>query len=241
MIGFNSKTFIIGLLILASYLFFAYKSISSGTLQNTYKAFYLQENIHVKKTKVDLFTAIFSYFTFNDRRTAIRTTWMDYCQKSSHSICKFVIDALDNEGKNISKKKIHKIEAEADLYKDLIILETFSGTNFAYRLYMLLKWVYDRYNFDFFLRIDDDQYLCFDRLLYELPYRKEQLLIWGHMHCIEGKNKTHKHCKEDKYVLSMFYMFDWVYYKLFFMCSLTSYMKKLHNAENSTSFNQRTQ
>lgn len=49
----------------------------------------------------------------------------------------------------------------------------------------MLKWVVQHYTFDFFLRIDDDHFLCLDRLVYELPSRPKQSLYWGFIHCRE--------------------------------------------------------
>ncbi len=47
----------------------------------------------------------------------------------------------------------------------------------------MLKWVKDNYVFDFFLRIDDDQFLCLDRLVGELRFRPKTSLYWGFIHC----------------------------------------------------------
>ena len=47
----------------------------------------------------------------------------------------------------------------------------------------MLLWFSETYHFDYFLRIDDDYFLCLDRLLFELPYRPKQGLYWGYIHC----------------------------------------------------------
>ena len=59
------------------------------------------------------------------------------------------------------------------------------GYNFAIRLVWILKWVKEHYKFEFFLRIDDDHFLCIDRLVRELPLRPRQSLYWGYIHCRE--------------------------------------------------------
>lgn len=46
-----------------------------------------------------------------------------------------------------------------------------------------MEWSLQRHKFDFFLRIDDDHFLCLDRLLYELNFRPKQALYWGFVHC----------------------------------------------------------
>ena len=50
----------------------------------------------------------------------------------------------------------------------------------------MLKWFTARYTFDYFLRMDDDYFLCLDRLLFELPYRPKRGLYWGYVHCYPG-------------------------------------------------------
>ena len=54
---------------------------------------------------------------------------------------------------------------------------------FTERLLQTMEWSYGRYQFDFFLRIDDDHFLCLDRLLYELNFRPKKALYWGFVHC----------------------------------------------------------
>ena len=54
---------------------------------------------------------------------------------------------------------------------------------FAERLLQTMEWAFKRNKFDFFLRIDDDHFLCLDRLLYELNFRPKQALYWGFVHC----------------------------------------------------------
>ena len=57
------------------------------------------------------------------------------------------------------------------------------GYNFALRLVWILRYSREHFDYDYFLRIDDDHFLCLDRLLYELPFRKKSALIWGFIHC----------------------------------------------------------
>ena len=54
---------------------------------------------------------------------------------------------------------------------------------FAERLLQTMEWAMERHNFDFFLRIDDDHFLCLDRLLHELNFRPKHALYWGFVHC----------------------------------------------------------
>ena len=47
----------------------------------------------------------------------------------------------------------------------------------------MLNWANARYKFEYFLRIDDDYFVCMDRLLFELPHRPREKLYWGYVHC----------------------------------------------------------
>ena len=40
-----------------------------------------------------------------------------------------------------------------------------------------------RFTYKYFLRIDDDHFLCVDHLLHELPHRPREALYWGFIHC----------------------------------------------------------
>ena len=47
----------------------------------------------------------------------------------------------------------------------------------------MLKYFTRIYNFDFFLRVDDDYFVCLHHLLTELPHRPTTALYWGWIHC----------------------------------------------------------
>ena len=51
----------------------------------------------------------------------------------------------------------------------------------------MLQWYTDNYpSFQYFLRVDDDYFICMDRLLYELPFRPDNGLYWGYTHCTDN-------------------------------------------------------
>ena len=50
----------------------------------------------------------------------------------------------------------------------------------------MLKYFTRLYNFDFFLRVDDDYFVCLQHLLAELPQRPTTALWWGWIHCFHG-------------------------------------------------------
>lgn len=135
-----------------------------------------------------LFIAVISGGSFIERRKAIRQTWMKDCSLRKNVVCKFFTDTLNVKGKSLPNATIEKLRQEsAENNNDLVLLNTPSGRNFAIRLLSVMDWAEDNFEFDYFLRIDDDHFLCLDRLLYELPFRPRERLYWGHLHCTPGE------------------------------------------------------
>lgn len=75
---------------------------------------------------------------------------------------------------------IEHVYPSSSLSTFISISESFA---FAARLLWILQWVSSRNNFQYFLRIDDDHFLCLERLLAELPFRPTRALYWGFVHC----------------------------------------------------------
>jgi len=139
------------------------------------------------KESITVFVGIFSYILFKDRRDGIRDSWGSLCRANKLAVCKFIIDGLDNLGQEIPEGRKNTILTESKKYDDITIMDSYAGKNFLYRLYRTLIWASERYNFDYFVRIDDDHYLCFERLMFELPQRREEKnMYWGFQHCYKG-------------------------------------------------------
>ena len=137
-----------------------------------------------------LFIAIFSGQNFDERRNSIRQTWMKECTIDRNVVCRFFTDILDTHAKPIRNDTLLKLKKESkENHDDLVLTETPSGSNFAIRLLESMEWAKENFAFDYFLRIDDDHFLCIDRLLRELPYRPRKGLYWGHLHCLPGNLK----------------------------------------------------
>lgn len=129
-----------------------------------------------------LFVAIMSAPRRIERRNAVRTTWLKQCRLNGIP-CLFFTDAQDMYGKLLPAKIRVMLEQENELHGDLILAQSPGGINFARRYLWMLNWASTRYKFDYFLRVDDDYFICMDRLLRELPYRQKRKLYWGYMHC----------------------------------------------------------
>ena len=136
-----------------------------------------------------LFIGIFSYYRYTLRRKALRETWLQYCRPYSRCSYRFLLDRYDHKGQIMNESISSIILGESSANKeDVELLDTFAGWNFGYRMYYTLVWLTRKYSFKYFLRIDDDQYLCLQRLMHELPLRKEKNLYWGYQHCNKGKS-----------------------------------------------------
>ncbi len=161
-----------------------------------------------------LFVAIVSAQNYTHRRQAIRETWMQECDPERKVVCKFFTDALTERGDPIDSDILEKLEDEsAKNRNDLIILDTPSGINFALRLLALMEWATENVAFDYLLRIDDDNFLCLDRLIEELPFRPRKRLYWGYLHCEQGM------------VISLFYRYKFELLVLYcFNVTNTSFM-----------------
>jgi hypothetical protein len=66
-----------------------------------------------------------------------------------------------------------KITEERSKYTDIELMPVPRGINFGLRMLWLIDWSISNYNFEFLLRLDDDYFVCLERLLKELETRKE--------------------------------------------------------------------
>ena len=140
-------------------------------------------NDRSQKRKVVVFIAISSHPRRLSRRTAIRKTWMPECKTHPKSQCNFFMDKLDRFGKPVEDSFLNGMRSEsAENDNDIIFLDTFGGNNMGYRMAKIMQYVMTNYEIDFFLRLDDDHFLCYDRLIKELPHRKvdNRQLYWGY-------------------------------------------------------------
>ena len=62
---------------------------------------------------------------------------------------------------------------------DIVVLDSYPGLNFATRFIKALTYTDWNYKFDYFIRVDDDYYICVNRLIQELKLRYQYNLFWG--------------------------------------------------------------
>ena len=135
-----------------------------------------------EKGNVLIFVGIVSAPQLIFRRNALRRSWLNQCKENGIP-CLFFTDSQDMNGTKLPDKTLVPLQQEQLLHKDLILTQSPGGINFARRYLWILNWAYVRYEFKYFLRIDDDYFVCMDRLLLELPHRPLTKLYWGHVHC----------------------------------------------------------
>ena len=141
------------------------------------------ENIK-RKRNILLFVGIFSAPVRNDRRNAIRKTWMIKCKMNKNVVCLFLTDGQDVRGLPLEGEIKEKLENESRYYKDVIFANSPGGLNFGRRILWMYEWATKRYDFQYVLRLDDDYFLCFDKLINELQHhRPKKLFTWGWVHC----------------------------------------------------------
>lgn len=122
-----------------------------------------------RKRRLKLVVAILSAPIRFDRREGIRRTWMNQCT-SEEVVCRFFTDSLSD-----MEPKVQGVLAnESAKYGDMEFMPIPKGYNFGLRLLWLMEWSMERYEFDFFLRMDDDYFVCLKRLLFEIPFRPQK-------------------------------------------------------------------
>lgn len=150
-----------------------YNPESSGTnrtlvRKDTFMPIQKPEDNQVKK-RLKLVVAILSAPIRFDRREGIRRTWMKDCN-SEEVVCRFFTDSLSD-----MEPKVQTVLANESIkYDDLEFMPVPKGYNFGLRLLWLMEWSTQKYNFDFFLRMDDDYFVCLKRLLFEIPFRPQK-------------------------------------------------------------------
>ena len=97
--------------------------------------------------------------------------------------CVFATDGLIKD-----RAKRSLILQERNRYKDLELqlLPSDDVMRFGQRFLVSIKWAMAKFDLQYFLKLDDDYFVCLKRLLSELPSRPTGNLVWGHFHCEVG-------------------------------------------------------
>ena len=93
--------------------------------------------------------------------------------------CKFFTDGL-----KVSKEEKQQLVVEKRIHKDIEFQPVVGGRTFGLRFLYHVMWASAKYNFSYFLRIDDDYFVCIERLFHELHHRPRKMLKWASYHCV---------------------------------------------------------
>ena len=131
-----------------------------------------------------LFVGIYSAPRHLERRNAVRETWLTICKRTPYVLCRFVTDGQDVKGNALQGPVREKLESESRMHGDLLLAQSPGGVNFARRYLWLAQWVSERYDFQYLLRVDDDYFICFEKLLKEIKYHRPlRKLVWIWLSC----------------------------------------------------------
>jgi len=123
-----------------------------------------------------------------ERREKIRETWLTWAD--DRITLRFFCEWSKDKNSNTALKK------EMEAHGDIVVLNIEPGMNFGLKLLEAMRWMSKNYSFDFFLRLDDDYFLCLPRLLEELDstllviYPEPMPPIYvGQLHCERGHTR----------------------------------------------------
>lgn len=132
-------------------------------------------------------------------RNAAREGWLRWLPSDDTVSYRFFSDTPPSAFDASSSFSVDwsSLRREANRYDDLVLqpLPTGYGSNdhnvYAQRARFQAAWTVRHIpDADFFLRIDDDSFLCLHRLLYELKALQRSQMFWGRFWCREGRNRA---------------------------------------------------
>lgn len=127
------------------------------------------------KEKILLANGIFSGPSNVERRDVTRASWLKWEDNTTHTRF-WLMDFYTPE-------ELTAIEAENNQHGDMVIIPAWGPQGFVDRFMTFFNIILANYDFDFAFRIDDDNFICLDRLKKELPFRPKELYFAGHFHC----------------------------------------------------------
>ena len=146
-----------------------------------------------------LFIAIGSAPQNSHLRHAARETWLKWLPEDGSVRYKFFTDAPPSEWRvqRLRTGRIWKeLAAETRMYNDIVLQPIPGGYGnkehnaYGRRAIYQMKWFVNNLNTAFYLRIDDDSFLCMHRLVYELKTCAKEQFFWGRYWCKEGRNRA---------------------------------------------------
>ena len=111
-----------------------------------------------------LIVVIFSSSSNDDRRHAIRETWLRLSAKRKIRHY-FIVGTLD-----LNESELNSLYSEQRLYNDMVLFPHLRDTysSLSLKLLLTLKWFSNKMSFNYLVKVDDDSFLRIDQLFDEL-------------------------------------------------------------------------
>lgn len=130
------------------------------------------------RPKVIIFINMPAAGGWSTRRDTIRNTWLSTVKNYSIAY-RFFTDSID-----VKPEIIKALEKEREQFKDIEFIPTRPGYWLTHRYLFAMFWGYKHYDFKFYLKFDDDYFVCLNNLMTDIQYRmNEKLLYWGWFEC----------------------------------------------------------
>lgn len=145
-----------------------------------------------------LFIAIGSAPGNFELRDAAREGWLRWLPDDGSVSYRFFSDAPPSSRRLESGSRIDwaRLRREVASYNDVVLQPLQMGYGdkehnvYAQRGRYQAAWALQHATLTFFLRVDDDSFLCLHKLLYELKSMDRRQLFWGRFWCREGRNRA---------------------------------------------------
>lgn len=167
-----------------------------------------QEEIQSKRERITLFMAISSKFDYVHRRMMLRSGWLQWVNIVNNNITNN--NTRRGEGRveyrfftdyPLTPNEWDFYDKESSVNPDLVFLppDQPRGHNLEYyfpRGMFHITWALRHFEPDYYLRLDDDGFLCLHKLHYDLThhYYPSERFFMGKYHCVnrgrEGPMKT---------------------------------------------------
>lgn len=147
-------------------------------------------------TTQTLFIAIGSAPQNRHLRDTARDTWLTWLPTDGSVAYRFFTDSPPSLRSATNASMWRSLRNEVSAHDDVVLqpLPSGYGTNseneYGQRALYQLHWAVHNLQSRYFLRIDDDSFLCLHRLLYELRTAPVEQFFWGRFWCREGRNRA---------------------------------------------------
>eukprot|EP00171_Calliarthron_tuberculosum_P016249 IDg16249t1 len=149
-------------------------------------------HFNLKEDETVLFIAVGTKPTNFGLRAALRRTWLSWTIADPSVKYRFFTEADGDEALEI------RLRMEMREYDDIELQALRRGYRaFAARGILQMRWALRRFpKLQHYLRVDDDTFLCFRKLRWELAQRPNERFFWGKYFCRAGK-----HCADENFML----------------------------------------